>query len=161
LTRNRRKLICSKCSKLSRNRNCHGEPGKSCKYCTSQKLKCSFLDPRPFRCEQCDRDYATAAVLKGHIKSFHSREISCSVGPDILEGRHITESPLSNIKQMPLSSLQQFEISETSTNHFLNISGDATTRPSEQGESRRRRYFILEVIMDNDGYSWLTSQQIA
>jgi len=157
----RRKLICSRCSKLSRTRPCHGEPGKSCTYCTRQKTRCSFLDPRPFRCEYCNRDYATAAVLRGHITSSHSREISCSVGPDISEVQYITDSPPSNIKQIPTSSLQQFEKSRTSANRFLNTSGGTTTRLSEQGGSQRRGYFNLEVVINEDGHLWLISKQIA
>ena len=145
-----RSLQCSKCYKFRR--SCRGEPGESCKFCTRNRAKCSFLDPRPFRCELCNRDYATDAALRGHITLKHLREISCSVDLDVPEAPHITNPPQGNINHTSTSPLQHFEKSKTSTSRLLDLSCGAATSPLERAGSQRRRYFDLEVIMNEDEY---------
>jgi hypothetical protein len=129
-------LQCIKCAKLRR--SCQGEPGDSCKYCVQNKLKCSFLSPRTFRCERCPRDYTTEAALKGHITRSHSCEISRSVDLDAPEPPHITSSSPSSTNQIPTSSLQNLGKSKISIDHIPNLSCSATTGPSEPAVSQRR-----------------------
>jgi hypothetical protein len=134
----RSSLQCSRCCKLRR--SCLGEPGVSCKYCTRNRARCSFLDPRPFRCEPCNRDYATDAALRGHNTRSHPRDL------DVPEVPHIPSSPPSSISQIPTSSLQQHEKSKTSIDHILNISCDPTNRPSGEAGSQRRWYFDSKTL---------------
>jgi hypothetical protein len=144
-------LQCNSCCKLRR--SCKGQPGDSCKLCVRNKIRCSFLDPRPFRCKLCNRDYAKESILKGHITRSHPREIPCPVDLDDSEATRITKSPETSVQQISTSPLHHLERSKNSTNQISNLSCGDTARPSGKAESQRQGYSDFAVITNKDGYS--------
>jgi hypothetical protein len=143
-------LQCNSCCKLRR--SCNGQPGNCCKRCVKNKTRCSFLDPRPFLCKLCNRDYTTESILKGHITRSHPREIPRPVelyGP---EATRITDSPQTSVQQISTSPLQH-ERSKTSTDRVSNLLCSDTAKPSGKAEAQRQRCSDVAVITNIDGSS--------
>jgi hypothetical protein len=144
-------LQCNSCCKLRQ--SCKGQPGNCCKRCVKNKIRCSFLGPRPFLCKLCNRDYTTESFLKGHITRSHPREIPHPVDLDGPEATRITDSPQTSVQQISKSPLQHLERSEASTNRISNPSCGDTARPPGKAESQRQRYSGFAVTTNKDGYS--------